>query len=128
SFDGANILNGSLAGDISFLANADATSFITLSIKNMSLGQGIITIQATDSIGTITAAQTVMAEINASIANVNSSLGDIGAQAKQIEAHNVFVSKLSDVLTQGISNLVDADMAKESARLQALQVQQQLGV
>jgi flagellin len=128
SFDGANILNGSLTGDISFLANADATSFITLSVKDMSLGGTIISIFATDTIGTLTAAQTVMTEIGNSIANVNSALGDIGAQSKQIEGHNVFVSKLADVLTQGISNLVDADMAKESARLQALQVQQQLGV
>ena len=68
-----------------------------------------------------------MAKVNASLANVNSALGDIGAQAKQIEAHNKFVSKLTDVLTQGVGNLVDADLAKESARLQALQVQQQLG-
>jgi flagellin len=58
---------------------------------------------------------------------VNSALGDLGAQSTQIESHNVFVGKLSDVLTQGIGNLVDADMAKESAKLQALQVQQQLG-
>jgi flagellin len=128
AFDGANILNGSLTGDISFLANADATSFITLSVKDMSLGGSIITIASTDTIGTITAAQTVMSEINASIANTNSALGDIGAQSRQIDAHNIFVGKLSDVLTQGISNLVDADMAKESAKLQALQVQQQLGV
>jgi len=128
NFDGANILNGSLGGDISFLANADASSFITLSVKDMSLGGAIVTMASTDTIGTLTAAQTVMTEITNSIANVNSALGDLGAQAKQIEGHNVFVSKLADVLTQGISNLVDADMAKESARLQALQVQQQLAI
>ena len=128
SFDGANILNGSLTGNISFLANADASSFITLSVKDMSLGGSIITMASTDSIGTLTAAQNVLSEVNASIANVNSSLGDIGAQSTQIDSHNVFVGKLSDVLTQGIGNLVDADMAKESASLQALQVQQQLGV
>lgn len=37
-------------------------------------------------------------------------------------------SKLSDVVEAGIGNLVDADLAKESARLQALQVKQQLGI
>ena len=79
------------------------------------------------SIGTATIATTVMARVNASLAAVNAALGDIGAQAKQIESHNKFVSKLTDVLTQGVGNLVDADLAKESARLQALQVQQQLG-
>ena len=58
---------------------------------------------------------------------LNPALGDLGAQAKQIENHTSFVSKLTDVLEAGIGNLVDADLAKESARLQALQVQQQLG-
>ena len=38
-----------------------------------------------------------------------------------------FVTKLQDTLETGIGNLVDADIAKESAKLQALQVQQQLG-
>ena len=38
------------------------------------------------------------------------------------------MGKLSDALEKGIGNLVDADLAKESARLQSLQVKQQLGV
>ena len=43
AFDGANLLNGSLAANIQFLANADATGFITLSTQNLSLGGAIIT-------------------------------------------------------------------------------------
>lgn len=128
TFDGANILDGSQTSDIKFLANADATSFITLSVKNMSLGGGLVTIASTDSIGTASAATAMLAKITASITNVNSALGGLGSQSKQIEAHNTFMTKLSDVLETGIGNLVDADMARESARLQALQVQQQLGV
>ncbi len=128
SFDGANILNGSLTSDISFLANADATSFITLSNQNMSLGGSIISIAATASILVLTAAQTALTNINNSIKAVNQALGELGAQATAIQNHSIFVSKLSDVLNQGIGNLVDADMAKESAQLQALQAQQQLGV
>ena len=127
-FDGANILNGSLSGNISFLANADATSFVTLSTQDMSLGGSIISIAATATIGTVTAAQGVLSQINNSINTVNAALGDIGAQSREIENHSTFVGKLSDVLNQGIGNLVDADMAKESAQLQALQAQQQLGV
>lgn len=127
NFNGANLLNGSLAANIKFLANESATNFVTLSVKNMSLGGAILTMASTSSIGTSTIATTVMARIDASLTNVNSALGDIGAQAKQIENHQVFISKLTDVLTQGVGNLVDADMAKEGARLQALQVQQQLG-
>jgi len=126
-FDGANMLNGSLAASIRFLANADADAYVTLGVKNLSLGGAIITMAATSSLNTATNATAVLALVNASITNVNSAMGDIGAQAKQIEAHNTFVSKLTDVLESGIGNLVDADLAKESARLQALQVQQQLG-
>ncbi len=126
-FDGANMLDGSLSASIRFLANADADAYVTLSVKNLSLGGSIITMAATSSINTATNATAVLGQLDASIANVNSAMGDIGAQAKQIEAHNTFVSKLTDVLEAGIGNLVDADLAKESARLQALQVQQQLG-
>ncbi len=126
-FDGANMLDGSLGASIRFLANADANSYITLSGKNMSLGGAIVTMAATASITTATLATSIQTALTTSISNVNQALGDLGAQARQIEAHNTFVSKLSDVLNTGIGNLVDADLAKESARLQALQVQQQLG-
>ncbi|MBI1406766.1 MAG: flagellin [Caulobacter sp.] len=127
NFDGANLLDGTLTSNIRFLANADANAYITLSVKNMSLGGGLITIASTASITTATLATSILAQLNSSISNVNQALGDLGAQSKQIEAHNSFISKLTDVLNSGIGNLVDADLAKESARLQALQVQQQLG-
>jgi len=127
-FDGANLLDGSLNADVQFLANADASQMITLSVQDMSFGGSIISIGATDSIGTVTTATSVLAALDASITQVNKALGDMGAQAKQIEAHNTFVAKLQDVLEAGVGNLVDADLSKESARLQALQVQQQLGV
>ncbi len=126
-FDGANILNGSITGSIRFLANADANAYITLSTQNMTLGGGVITIASTASISTVTLAAAALVDLTASMTNVNQALGNLGAQAKQIEAHNKFVSKLQDVLQAGVGNLVDADLAKESARLQALQVQQQLG-
>lgn len=125
-FDGANLLNGS-AGNIQFLANADATNKITLSTQNLSLGGSILTVAATASISTVTLATGILSQLNTSISNVNQALGNLGSQGKQIEAHLHFVSKLTDVLETGVGNLVDADLAKESAKLQALQVQQQLG-
>ena len=128
AFDGANILDGSLpAGGLRFLANSDATAFVTLGVQNMSLGGSIITMATTSSINTVTNASSILTQLNASITNVNTALANIGAQANQITSHNKFVGKLTDALTVGIGNLVDADMAAESARLQALQVQQQLG-
>ncbi|MFY7854401.1 MAG: flagellin [Brevundimonas sp.] len=127
TFDGGNILDGSLTNGLRFLANADATSFITLSAKNLSLSGAIISLGLADSLLTTTGATTALNKLDNSITALNRALGDIGAQAKQIQAHNTFVSKLTDTLESGIGNLVDADLAKESARLQALQVQQQLG-
>lgn len=126
TFDGANILNGSTSA-LRFMASSDSTSFITLSGQNLSLGGAIVTVASTASISTVTLANTTLTNLTASITNVNQALGVLGAQSRQITAHNGFVSRLDDALTAGIGNLVDANMAKESARLQALQVQQQLG-
>lgn len=125
SFDGANLLDGS-SGDMSFLASADATQSVTLPAENLSLGGSIITLSATASISTAQAASAVMAQIDASIANVGSAMANIGDQAKLISAHNTLVQNLSTVLQTGKGDLVDADVAAESARLSALQVQQQL--
>jgi flagellin len=126
TFDGANLFTGA-GGNIQFIANADATSRLTLSTRTLALGGSNITIPATASITSVAIATTVLARLDASISNVNQALGNLGSQAKQIEAHTNFVSKLTDVLTAGVGNLVDADLASESAKLQALQVQQQLG-
>jgi flagellin len=127
-FDGANILNGTLAAGIQFLSNADATRYITLSPRNLTLGGANITFTQGANLTSVAMATTVMARVNASLDNVNAALAAIGSQAKQVEAHAKFVSKLNDALETGVGNLVDADLAKETARLQALQVQQQLGV
>jgi flagellin len=127
TFDGANILNGSQPANITFLADADAATVITLNLQNLSLGGTINTLAATDNISTMTQAAAVLTRLDSTMTRVNQAVGSIGSQAKQIDAHNTFVSKLNDVLETGVGNLVDADMAKESARLQALQVKQQLG-
>lgn len=127
TFDGANILNGSEPTNITFLADADAATVITLNLQNLSLGGTINTLTATDNILTMTQAAAVLTRLDTTMTAVNQAVGSIGSQAKQIDAHNTFVSKLNDVLETGVGNLVDADMAKESARLQALQVKQQLG-
>ncbi|QUD88103.1 flagellin [Phenylobacterium montanum] len=127
SFDGANVLNGSLGAAVNFLANTDGTSFITLATQNLSLGGGIISVTANATISTVTAATALLTFVNQSLTAVDSALGQLGSQSSEISAHNTFVGKLQDTLTTGVGNLVDANMAAESAKLQALQVQQQLG-
>ena len=126
-FDGANLLDGSQTVGMTFLADADAAQAITLTAQNLSLGGTINTLTATDDILTPANADAVLLRLDASMTAINQAVGNIGTQAKQIEAHNSFVGKLNDVLETGVGNLVDTDLAKESARLQALQVKQQLG-
>lgn len=126
TFDGANLLNGSSAS-LRFMASSDSTSFITLSGQDLTLGGAILTLPSTASISTTTLASTALATLTNSITNLNQALGNLGAQSREVTAHSGFVSRLDDALTTGIGNLVDANLATESARLQALQVQQQLG-
>lgn len=127
-FDGANILDGSVTGGIAFLADADATRTVTLGTQNMSLSGAIVTLTTNSSLGTVTLASNVVSAVQTSLDNVNQALANLGSDMKKIESHRTFVGKLVDSLNEGVGNLVDADLARESARLQALQVQQQLGV
>lgn len=66
--------------------------------------------------------------IQTALTNVNKALASFSAGAKKYSIQLNFVSKLSDTLTSGIGNLVDANMASESAKLTSLQTKQQLGV
>ena len=155
-FDGANILDGAATTDLTFLASADSKETIAVKRQNMSLaGLGLAAnsydsdkstaaidawtnnagtpedetlLNAAPDLLTQEKAQFALRRVNDAIAVASSRLSELGAQAKQIERHTTYVGKLSDSLEAGIGNLVDADLAKESARLQALQVQQQLGV
>jgi flagellin len=65
--------------------------------------------------------------IDTALTALNKDLATMGAQSKALDVQKTFLGKLSDSIEAGIGNLVDADLAKESARLQALQVKQQLG-
>jgi flagellin len=127
-FDGANLLNGSITGGIEFLADADAARTVTLKTQDMSISGSIITLATTASLGTVTLSTAVVNAVKTSLDNVNQALANMGSDVKKLEAHGGFVNKLMDSLTEGVGNLVDADLAKESALLQALQVKQQLGV
>jgi flagellin len=127
-FDGANILDGSITSGIEFLADADAARSVTLKAQDMTIGGAIVTIAATASLGSVTLATNAVAAIKTSLENVNQALANLGSDTKKLEAHSSFVGKLMDSLTKGVGDLVDADLAVESAKLQSLQVKQQLGV
>ncbi len=76
---------------------------------------------------TTTGATAAVAALDTAIATLNSNLATLGSQSKALDIQSSFLTKLSDTIEKGLSNLVDADLAKESARLQSLQIKQQLG-
>jgi len=127
-FNGLNLIDGSATDGFIALANADGSKTITVGTEDLSLSGTVVTLTSTASFGTATAASDIASQIATSLENVNSALARLGTMSKALEIHQTFVTKLSDSLESGIGNLVDADMAKESAKLQSLQVKQQLGI
>jgi flagellin len=127
TFNGVNIVDGSDTS-VAALADADGASNITVAGEDLSLAGSIVTIAATANIDTLTEAGTMVSTVETSLQNINEALARLGTSSKKLEVHSTFVSKLSDALKTGIGNLVDADLATESARLQSLQVKQQLGI
>ena len=126
-FNGVNLLNGTLT-KITSLANSQGTSVLTTIAQNLTLGGAIVTLAATATISTSTAAGTVLTSVETSLANVDNALAQLGTASKALDTHLNFVSNLQDTLVTGVGNLVNADLAKESATLQALQTKQQLGI
>lgn len=127
SFDGANLLDAG-AQSLAFLANADGTSTLTVQAQSMALGGSIVTVTAAASLATATIAANLINVVQSSITNVNQALASLGTSSNQLTLQTTSVLDLQDTLTTGVGNLVDANMAKESAQLQALQTKQQLGV
>jgi len=126
-FNGFNLVDGS-TNQITALASADGTRRITTSAQKLSLSGAIVTVKTTSTISTQAKASSLVAVIQTSLTNVNSALAKLSSGAAKFSIQASFTQKLSDTLTAGIGNLVDANMAQESARLQSLQVKQQLGV
>jgi len=126
-FNGINLLNGSKSS-IAALANAEGTSRLTVAAQNMSLGGSIVTLAANADFSTASSAASLLSTLDSSINNVSAALARLGTSSKALDTHLTFIGKLQDTITVGIGNLVDADMAKESARLQSLQVRQQLAI
>jgi len=126
-FNGINLVDGSTT-QITALASSDGTRRITTAAQKLALSGTIVTLTQTATISTSAKASTLVATLQKSLTNVNSSLAKLSAGAKKFSIQATFSQKLADTLTTGIGNLVDADLAKSSALLQSLQVKQQLGV
>jgi flagellin len=126
-FNNFNMVDGS-TNEIQALASADGTRRITTQAQNMSLSGAIVTLRSTATVSTQTKASALISVLQTSLSNVNSALAKLSSGAAKFSIQATFTQKLSDTLTAGLGNLVDANMAQESAMLQSLQVKQQLGV
>ena len=127
TFNGFNLVNGSTQ-QLTALASADGSRRITVAAQNMSLSGSVVTVAAAASISTMSSASTLVATIQTSLTNVDAALAKLSSGAAKFSIQGTFTQNLSDTLTTGIGNLVDANMAQQSASLQALQVKQQLGI
>jgi flagellin len=135
-FNGSNILKDAGAG-ISALLTDSVAAGTTLDVANQGLDtattgalSAFLTPTGTTAAAwaTSTAAGTSKTAVDTAITSMNTVLSSLGSASRRVDAQTKFVGKLSDTIEGGIGNLVDADMARESAKLQSLQVKQQLGI
>ena len=120
NFDGTNLYSAGSATN-SLVVQTGISSTYTVHAAAAAATTVATATTATRLTATVTAVDTATAAFNARLAV-------LGSHSKSLERQNIFVGKMQDALESGIGNLVDADLAKESARLTALQTKQQLGV
>jgi flagellin len=129
TFDGSNMTNGVAAiNNAVSLGDSAGGNTITVNGANLSLGGTTVTVAAASDLTSSANALTALGQVNASITNLGTQLATWGAGSKRLDMHQRFVSKLQDALNSGIGAMTDADLSKESAKLQSLQVKQQLGI
>jgi flagellin len=136
SFDSINLIGGPGVGptDLSFPASTDGIQQMTLPVLDFNLtaspigmgGPPGIYLDVAQDISDPLLAQDALDRIVVSMDFINQELSRLGTAAKRIDTHMSFVSRLSDSIVEGIGNIVDANLASDSALLQALQVKQQM--
>ncbi len=117
-------------GNYMLKVDNDSTTDMTIVIAGTQEGEasgGLFGLEELD-VSTETSAENALNTIETLINTAIDGAASFGSAQGRIELQNDFISKLTDSLKAGIGTLVDADMEEASARLQALQVQQQLGI
>jgi flagellin len=117
---------GSADASIAIANTSGSTKAITAS-ANDGTGGGLGALASID-VSTAAGAQSALAAVEGLIQTAVDAAAEFGSSQKRIDIQNDFVSTLVDALNTGISALTDADLEEASARLQSLQVQQQLGL
>jgi len=126
-FNGRNLLetNGQ---SIVAIINSNGSDSLQITAQDLSLGGANIGITVGQTVSTAASASIAVDAISSAIDNVNGALSALGSGARRLTLQQAFTNKLSDAIEVGVGNLVDADLAAEAAKLQALQVKQQLAI
>jgi len=125
--DGVDASNLGVGVATAVVSSAGSNVFV-VNGTDMSLASAMFSTFANVNIATSAASATTAANaLEQAITDLNVTLAGLGSQATALDAQQAFLAKLSDEIENGIGNLVDADLAKESAKLQSLQIKQQLG-
>jgi flagellin len=120
--------NSAAVGSATVAAASATTNGVAATAFSETGGGGLILVSGNETFSSTTNYTDLLSKLDTSIANVNQGLSALGVSSTALSNHLTFVSTLQDTLNTGVSNLVDADVAKESATLQALQTKQQLGI
>jgi flagellin len=120
------VYDSATPGELSFDNQTGGDLALTGSFKNAGSG-GLGGLAALD-VSTAAGATAALSSIDDLIQTAVDAAAAFGSAENRIDTQASFISSLTDALKSGIGSLVDADMEEASARLQALQVQQQLGV
>ena len=128
SFNGTNLIDAGGTDVVTAIIDTKGASTISVAHADISAGASGLNVTTHSSITDATTAKAAALAIDASVKVLSASMATLGAASNRFAISKDFVSKLSDSIEVGIGNLVDADMAKASANLQALQVKQQLGL
>lgn len=134
SFNDINLLETG-AGDLSVLVNDNPNATMAVSAEDLTDGGGIFdsvigaTLPQTDAAFMANRPTTTMVQnFETSMADVNASISRLGVSARTLEIQRGLLVKQIDETEKGIGNLVDADLGRESARLEAVLVREQLGI
>ncbi len=126
TFDGVNLFTTAAGATTDLLINTKSTgnTYRIGTTAALSANTDLVKFTA----ATPAVADYTVANVDLVMKAVTTALGTLGTQSKSVGRQLTFVGKFQDALEAGIGNLVDADLAKESAKLTALQTKQQLGV
>ena len=136
-FDGVGLLGGPAGTSVTFLDSTNGSQTIALPNLDfrlpaapglvaspaaaMYVGSGSTILTALDGVD-------MNARITATLDFVNVEMTKLASAAKRVESQAVYFSKMKDSVTSGIGNIVDADLAKESAQLEAIKVRKELSL